>query len=298
MPFISSGPVRLYYEEAGSGHPMVFVHEFSGDGRSWEPQVRHFSRRYRCTTFNARGYPPSDVPEDLAAYSQEQAVGDVLSVLDERDCDEAILAGLSMGGFTALHVALQHPDRVRALIIGGVGYGSTPDGDDDWRDDVEALASRYNSDPEATAASHAEAPGRIPFRDKDPRGWAEFHAQLAEHPGLGAANTLRGVQRDRPNLYDLKDELARLHVPTLITTGDEDEPCLDTSVFLKRTIPTAALSIFPKSGHTVNLEEPAKFNSTVDDFLHTVEVGRWSQRDRDAAQGSKFGDNVPMKRTD
>ena len=66
--------VRLYYEETGSGTPVVFVHEFAGDHRSWEPQVRHFSRRYRCVTWAARGYPPSDVPEDVETFFREALV--------------------------------------------------------------------------------------------------------------------------------------------------------------------------------------------------------------------------------
>ena len=71
MPFVDSGGVRLAYEETGRGYPVIFVHEFAGDLESWEPQLAHFARRYRCVAFNARGYPPSDVPSDPDAYSQE-----------------------------------------------------------------------------------------------------------------------------------------------------------------------------------------------------------------------------------
>ena len=74
--------VRLYYEETGSGSPIIFVHEFAGDHRSWELQLQHFGRRYRAITYAARGYPPSDVPEDPASYSQNRAADDILVVLD------------------------------------------------------------------------------------------------------------------------------------------------------------------------------------------------------------------------
>jgi hypothetical protein len=74
MPKAPVGGIELYYEEVGSGESLVFCHEFAGDLRSWEPQVRHFSRRYRVITYNARGYPPSDVPTEVSAYSQRQAV--------------------------------------------------------------------------------------------------------------------------------------------------------------------------------------------------------------------------------
>ena len=76
MPYAEADDGRLYYEDTGSGTPIVFVHEFAGDLRSWEPQVRALARRHRCITFNARGYPPSDVPDDPKAYSQMVAADD------------------------------------------------------------------------------------------------------------------------------------------------------------------------------------------------------------------------------
>src|SRR5580704_4243592 len=88
--------IRLYYEETGSGGPIVFVHEFAGDLRSYEPQVRYFSRRYRCIAYNARGYPPSDVPEDVESYSQERARDDIRCVLDALKIEKAHIVGVSM----------------------------------------------------------------------------------------------------------------------------------------------------------------------------------------------------------
>ena len=285
MPYLESGATSLYYEETGRGTPIVFVHEFSGDHRSWEPQVRAFGRRYRCITFDARGYPPSDVPEDPGAYSQDAAIDDVLAVLDTLGIDQAHLVGLSMGGFTALHAGLRHPGRVRSVVIGGVGYGTSHN--DDWKADVEHLATFYAEDPRAAAASHGSAPGRVPFMVKDPRGWQEFADQLAEHPAAGSANTMRGVQGRRPNLYDLESELAAFEVPLLIMCGDEDEQCLDPSLYLKRTIPMAALTVLPRSGHTINLEEPALFNQLVGNFLAAVDSGGWLPRDPRSDPGLK-----------
>ena len=116
--------VQLYYEEAGSGDPLLFVHEFGGDHRSWEPQIRFFSRRYRCITYGARGYPPSEVPEDVTRYSQQRAVIDAINVLDALDISGAHIVGLSMGGFTALHIGLDYPQRARSLVVAGCGYGA------------------------------------------------------------------------------------------------------------------------------------------------------------------------------
>ena len=120
--------VSLYYEDTGMGTPIVFVHEFAGDARSWEPQVRHFARRYRCITFNARGYPPSAVPPAVSSYSQEHARDDILAVLDALGLAQAHIVGLSMGAFATLHFGLTYPARARTLVVAGCGYGAHPDG--------------------------------------------------------------------------------------------------------------------------------------------------------------------------
>src|ERR1700710_2001098 len=98
--------VRLHVEEAGQGTPIVFVHEFAGDHRAWEPQMRHFARRHRCVAYSARGYLPSDVPESPEAYSQAFAVADIVAVMDGLGIEQAHVVGLSMGGFATLHLGL------------------------------------------------------------------------------------------------------------------------------------------------------------------------------------------------
>jgi pimeloyl-ACP methyl ester carboxylesterase len=281
MPFATADDgVALYYEDTGAGFPLLFIHEFAGDCRSWEPQVCAFSRRYRCLTYNARGYPPSDVPKEPASYSQARAVADAVAVLDHLGIDQAHVVGLSMGGFCALHLGLTHPGRARSLVVAGCGYGAQPERQQAFRAESELIAAAFERDgAERTAARYAVGPARVQFQNKDPRGWAEFARQLAEHSALGAALTMRGVQRERPSLYALTDRLRALEVPTLIVTGDEDEGCLEPDLMLKRTIPSAALAVLPRTGHTCNLEEPELFNRLVQDFLATVECGRWTLRD-------------------
>jgi pimeloyl-ACP methyl ester carboxylesterase len=281
MPHVSADDgVRLYVEEAGDGPPVLFVHEFAGDHRSWEPQVRALSRRYRAIAYNARGYPPSDVPEDDAAYSQARAVQDAVAVLDALDVDRAHVVGLSMGGFATLHLGLRHPDRARSLVVAGCGYGAQPERRQAFRAESGVIADAFASQGAATVAErYAVGPARVQFQNKDPRGWAEFAAQLATHDSQGAARTMRGVQAARPSLYDLADELRALTVPTLLIAGDEDEGCLEPSLMLKRTIPTAGLALLPKTGHTCNLEEPELFNRLVERFFADVENGAWGPRD-------------------
>jgi pimeloyl-ACP methyl ester carboxylesterase len=291
MPYATTNDaVRLYYEEAGDGDALVFVHEFAGDLRSWEPQIRFFSRRYRCVAFNARGFPPSDVPADQSMYSQKHACDDVLAIVDHLGIESAHIVGLSMGGFAALHYGLEYPQRARSLVVAGCGYGAEGDKREQFQAEVEATAQLIEqSSGEAFAARYSEGPTRVQFQNKDPRGWSEFREQLAEHSMQGAALTMRGVQKARPSVFDLKDRMRRLTVPTLILTGDEDDPCLVPNVFMKRTIPSAALNVFPNSGHTINIEEPGRFNSVVAEFLTQVSAGRWPMRDPRSTGGSILG---------
>jgi pimeloyl-ACP methyl ester carboxylesterase len=279
MPFATVDGIKLYYEEAGEGQPLVFVHEFAGDHRSWHLQMRFFARRYRCIAFSARGYPPSDVPDDPAAYSQQRAVADIKGVLDHLRIDRAHVCGLSMGGYATLIFGLDHPDRARSLVVAGCGYGSVAADREAFRRDSEHVARRFEQEGmEAVAEFYSRGPTRVQFIDKDPQGWQEFHDQFAAGSARGHALTLRGVQMTRPSVLELGERMERLDVPTLVVTGDEDEPCLEPAIFMKRRIPTAGLVVIPKAGHTINLEEPDAFNRAVLDFLTAVDAGRWVPR--------------------
>ena len=272
--------VRLRFEEAGSGTPIVFVHEFGGDHRSWEPQMRFFSRRNRCVTFAARGYLPSDVPDDVESYSQARAVEDIIAVMDAAGIDRAHVVGLSMGGFATLHLGLTHPDRALSLVVAGAGYGAEKELEEFFRRNSEEVARQFQQQgAEKFSHVYGFAASRIPFLLKDPRGHEEFRRMLGEHSTQGSANTMLGVQARRPSLYDLEERLRRMTVPTLIVNGDEDDHCLQPGIFLKRSIPASGLLILPKAGHTLNLEEPDAFNTAVADFHAQVDAGRWTPRD-------------------
>jgi pimeloyl-ACP methyl ester carboxylesterase len=259
---------------------MLFVHEFAGDLRSFEPQMRHFARRYRCIAFNARGYPPSEVPEAVSSYSQDRARDDILAVLDGFSIERAHIVGLSMGALATLHFGLHYPDRALSLTLGGCGYGAEHSRREQFRTEAADFASRIETQGmQKLAREYGSGPTRVQFENKDPRGFTEFVEMLSQHSSLGSANTLRGVQMERPSLYDLQTSLAELRVPTLIMAGDEDEPCLTPSLYLKHTIPSAGLALLPNTGHALNLEEPDLFHRLVDDFLHQVDAGRWHLRD-------------------
>jgi len=281
MPYAKTPDgVQLHYEESGEGQTIVFVHEFAGDHRSWEAQMRYFSRRYHCVAYSARGYTPSDIPSKGSMYSQDHARKDLLAILDHLDVEKGHIVGLSMGGFATLHFGIHHPERAHSLVVAGCGYGAEPDRRTQFREETAKAAELIESSTgDAFAKQYAEGPTRVQFQNKDPRGWADFRDQLAEHSLEGAALTMRGVQRERPSLFDLEADLRQITVPMLVLTGDEDEPCLIPNIYLKRTVPSAALQILPNTGHTINIEEPAAFNAAVSDFLAQVEAGRWPQRD-------------------
>ena len=291
MPFaITDDGVRLYYEETGSGAPLIFVHEFAGDYRSWEAQMRHFGRRYRCIAFNARGYRPSDVPESHTSYSQERAADDIRSVIDHLGIERAHIAGLSMGGFATLHFGFRHAARALSLCVAGCGYGAEREQRERFRAEALTIADFIRSEGmPAFAEKYGYGPTRVQYENKDPRGFAEFKRMLGEHSAVGSANTQLGVQRERPSLYDLVNEMRRLTVPTLILTGDEDWPCLVPGVLMKQNIPAAALAVMPNCGHAINLEASDEFNGILGDFLALVDSSRWPQRDPRTATASITG---------
>jgi pimeloyl-ACP methyl ester carboxylesterase len=274
MPLISARDgVKLHYEEAGAGAPVVFVHEFAGDLRSWEPQLSHFSRRYRCIAYNARGYPPSDVPETSAHYSQECARDDILAVMDALNIARAYVVGLSMGGFATLHFGMKYSARALGLVVAGCGYGAVLSQREEFQRDSRANADLMRAEGMAKfAAAYAPRAARLQLKSKDPRAFEQFVRRLGEHSALGSANTMAGYQARRPSLYDLKPEMAGITAPTLVVAGDEDDATLEPGLLMKRTIPGAGLAVLPWSGHAMNLEEPALFNRIVEDFFHQIEA--------------------------
>jgi pimeloyl-ACP methyl ester carboxylesterase len=282
MPTARVNDVELYYEETGTGFPLVWCHEFAGDCRSWEPQVRYFARRYRVITWNYRGYPPSSVPQDAAAYRNEILVDDLAGLLRHLGIARAHVGGLSMGGNITLNFGIRYPELTESLIICACGSGTVDH--ERFVEESETQARLWLEKGAAAAAEHfARLPSRRGFAEKDPRGWAEFLAHVREHSPQGSAYTLRGVQIRRKTVYELEAEIKRIPVPALIMVGDQDEPCLEPSLFMKRHMPYAGLVVLPMSGHTINIEEPALFNLHVTEFLTAVENGRWGPWSREKA---------------
>jgi pimeloyl-ACP methyl ester carboxylesterase len=277
MPAASVNGIEIHYEEAGSGYPLILSHEFAGSWESWKDQMRFFSRRYRVIAYNYRGYPPSSVPDNPQAYSEEQLVDDLRGLMDALGIHQAHIGGLSMGGALTLKFGIAHPDRCRSLTIAGAGSGTT--NREQFLREQETTASTFEQRGTAAVAEfYTRGPARVQLEAKDPVGFQEFYDLFAQHSAQGSARTMRGVQMRRRSIYDVGDEMTRCSVPALVLSGDEDELCLEPALFMKRKLPNAGLAILPKSGHAINLEEPALFNELVLDFLTRVEQGAWKAR--------------------
>ena len=281
MPHLTTDDgVKLYYEETGRGIPIVFIHEFAGDCRSWEQQVRYFARYYRCITVNARGYPPSDVPKSASKYSQAIACDDIANVMRHLKIRKAHVIGCSMGGYATVHFGLNYPRMALSLTAVGVGFGSDPDKSAQFARDNAAMIKRFlELGTREAIKPYQVGPSRVQYQNKDPRGFADFCAEFAEHSALGSANTLTGVQGKRPTIYSLERKLSKLKVPLHMVSGDEDDNCLEPGIFIKRVCPSATLTVVAGTGHAVNLEEPALFNRITAEFLAQVDSGRWKPRD-------------------
>jgi pimeloyl-ACP methyl ester carboxylesterase len=280
MPHVTAKDgVRLYVEEAGTGTPVVFVHEYAADYRTWEPQMQRFSRSHRCVTYSQRGYPPSDIPENPDQYLQDVFRDDVIAVMDALKIEKAHIVGHSMGAATAVHVGIQYPQRCLSVTAAGCGYGSSPD-----KKTVEEsrAASRENgkmfrssASMEEAARKYCDGATRQAQKNKDPRGYAHFVKLMGEHSLIGHALVMENLQGKRPTLYEMEADLKKFAPPLLIIVGDEDEWCVDASVYLRRTVPTAGLLVIPRSGHTITSEEPDKFNAAIAELFADAEAGRW-----------------------
>jgi pimeloyl-ACP methyl ester carboxylesterase len=280
MPMVPVNGVKLNVIEKGEGHPVVFLHEFAGNANSWAPQFRRLARKYRCIAYNARGYSPSDVPQDENLYGQEISIADLGGLLDALQIEKAHLVGLSMGAYTSLVYAMRNPGRVTALVAASGGSGSSVDPAkvQAFQTESRARADRILSNWTEVVKEMTTSPARLQLKRKDPKGYDRFVRDMNEASPRGSAMTMRKVQAERPTLTGMGPELQAMTTPTLLIAGDEDEACIDINIFLKRHMPCAGLAMMPKAGHLVNLEDPTAFNTLIETFFAQAEAGAWPRR--------------------
>lgn len=275
MPTASVNGVEIYYEETGQGAPLVFSHEFGGDHRSWEPQARYFARRHRVVTYNHRGYPPSGVPKAASDYSQDLLVADLHGLVKHLGLGPIHLVGCSMGANAARDFALAYSGMVRSLTLVGAGAGSV--NREQFLEGQRATAAALDREGIGAVLRNLQTlPARASFKQKDPRGFAEFLRQAGEHDAQACAHLIREVMSKRKTVQEVEAGLRALRVPALIMVGDQDAPCLEPSLMMRAMLPHAGLVVFPACGHTPNIEEPGLFNVHLAEFLAAVEGGRWA----------------------
>jgi len=270
MPeFQSADDLTLYYEDAGAGAPILFVHEFGGDYRSWYRQVPVLSQTFRCITYSARGFLPSAVPEDRARYGQPHSTSDVLALMDHLGLERAHLVGTSMGSFTSLDFALTYPDRVLSVTL--VGNSSGP------RDEAERTHFRETWVGHEIALREARGgagavleddPAYQSFQRNDPENWAIYADNLQGQSATGAVHVLSTLHWNRRSLFDDQARLKALDRPVLLITGDEDYYLVgETNAFLQDLLPDATWHRLPETGHLVNIERAAEFNQLLVEFV-------------------------------
>ncbi|WP_375002133.1 alpha/beta fold hydrolase [Aeromicrobium sp. CTD01-1L150] len=282
--------VGLHVKDVGEGEPILFLHEYAGDHRSWSRQVADLGTDHRCVTYAARGYLPSDVPVDPSSYSWQRAVDDAVDVIDSLGLDSVHAVGLSMGAYTALQLALTHPDRLRSVLAVSVGSGSDPDTREAYLAETRVVAAELRARGAGPVGrSMGTGPARVQLQRRDPEAWQEMIDQFGDHDAEGLALTILEIQGRRPSLHDLVDTIAEVTLPLLVVIGDEDEACLPTGLLLKRTAPASGLHVLPGSGHVPNLEQPGRFNGIVREFIRDVTTGSWFPRDRRSRATSQFG---------
>jgi pimeloyl-ACP methyl ester carboxylesterase len=254
MPKINRDGVDIYYEIHGSGPPLLLTHGYSSTSEMWHGQIEALSRHHKLVLWDMRGHGRSDYPDDSLAYSEASTVADMAALLDQVGAKNAIVGGLSLGGYMSLAFCRAHPDRVRALLIIDTGPGFKKDGareawnkralDTGDRFEREGLGVLKSASRERSGASHRDA--------------------------SGLARAARGMltQRDARVIESLPD----IKVPSLVVVGADDAPFLAASDYMAAKIPRAAKVVIPAAGHAVNIDQPQAFIEAVLPFLDSLDA--------------------------
>ena len=248
MPHLQRGDARLYYEDSGSGTPILLTHGFGASTGMWRGQVEAFQNRYRLIPWDMRGHGQTTCPEELSHFSQALTDDDMAALLDHLEIGQAVIAGHSLGGFMSLSFNVAHPDRVKALVLQGCGPG--------YRRDEPRLA--WNERAERRARTLQE--GGLPALG----GGAEVGESVQ-----GSANGLALAARGILSQVDSRvmDSLKGISVPTLVICGDGDKPYVDGARYMGDRIPGATYVEVPGAGHGVNVEKPDAVNAALEAFL-------------------------------
>ena len=249
MPTLNRDGVDIYYEVHGSGPVILLSHGYSSTSAMWRGQVSPLSKTHTLVTWDMRGHGQSDYPEDQSQYSEEHTVADMAAILDAVGAREAIIGGLSLGGYMSLAFHLAHPNRTRALLIIDTGPGFKKDEPRDaWNANAERTAQNYAKD--GLGPLEGATAERRTARHRNARG-----LELAARGML--------TQRDARVINSLPD----IKVPSLVIVGADDTNFLAAADYMAKKIPNAEKVVIPGAGHAANIDKPKTFNKAVTDFL-------------------------------
>jgi pimeloyl-ACP methyl ester carboxylesterase len=246
--------VKIHYEVTGDGPALLLTHGYSATGQMWQGQLATLSPHFKVITWDMRGHGASDYPQDQAAYSEEATVADMAALLDAVGAEQAIIGGLSLGGYMSLAFHRAHPQRTRALLIIDTGPGYK---NDEARDGWNANAIRR--------AERLEADGLGDLSK------ASAEVRQARHrDATGLARAARGMltQRDARVI----ESLPGVGVPSVVIVGAQDTPFLAASDYMAAKIPGAKKIVIEGAGHSVNIDKPEAFNAALMTFLREAEL--------------------------
>src|SRR6478735_7303344 len=254
MPTIDRDGVKIYYEVHGSGPPLLLTHGYSSTSGMWQGQIAALSKHHQLVLWDMRGHGQSAYPEDASAYSEALTVADMAAVLDAVGAEQAIVGGLSLGGYMSLAFYRAHPERVRALLIIDTGPGfKKDDARDAWNKRARDTAERFEREGLEVLKSLSRERSDVTHRDAS-----------------GLALAARGMltQRDARVIETLPD----IKVPSLIVVGADDTPFLAASDYMAAKIPGAQKVVIPAAGHAVNIDQPQAFIDAVLPFLDGLDA--------------------------
>ena len=251
MPTIERDGVTIYYEDHGSGDPVLLTHGYSATSQMWKGQVEALSGRYRIITWDMRGHGQTDSPADPALYSETSTVADMAAILDHLGIEKAVIGGLSLGGYMSMAFNVAHPDRVRALMFIDTGPGYKKDEPRAaWNETAYRRAENLEEKGLAALGGSAEV-------------------RIAQHRSAdGLAKAARGMLTQVDSR--IIESLPNITVPTLVLAGANDTPFLGATDYMAAKVPGATKVIIPDAGHASNIDQPAAFNAAVEEFLASL----------------------------
>jgi pimeloyl-ACP methyl ester carboxylesterase len=252
MAKLNRNGVELYYEVHGEGPPVLLTHGYSSSSHMWEGQVGPFSKKYKLITWDMRGHGHTDYPEDQALYTEAETVADMAGILDAVGAKQAVIGGLSLGGYMSLAFHLAHPERTQALLIIDTGPG--------YKKDEPRAGWNKTS---IQRAERLEAEGL-------PKGGGAETRTAPHRDATGLAKAARGMLTQHDDR--VISSLPNIAVPSIVVVGADDTPFIAASDYMAAKIPGAQKAVIPNAGHASNIDQPEAFNTAVLGFLDSLKL--------------------------